>query len=89
MRLRLRQGQQRRGVFVSEARAHRFWQQQCRSLHAFVPRVERRGAYGRCLNSGAVSNQVNDVANAEVVLIIGANPTSNHPVAATWIKNAG
>jgi formate dehydrogenase major subunit len=40
------------------------------------------------VNSGAVSNQVNDVANAEVVLIIGANPTSNHPVAATWIKNA-
>ena len=25
---------------------------------------------------------------AEVVLLIGANPTSNHPVAATWIKNA-
>ena len=38
--------------------------------------------------SGAVSNQVNDVAHAEVVLLIGANPTSNHPVAATWIKNA-
>ncbi len=40
------------------------------------------------VNSGAVSNQVNDVAHAEVVFIIGANPTSNHPVAATWIKNA-
>jgi formate dehydrogenase major subunit len=40
------------------------------------------------VNSGAVSNQVNDVANAEVVLLIGANPASNHPVAATWIKNA-
>ncbi len=40
------------------------------------------------VNSGAVSNQVNDVANAEVVFVIGANPTSNHPVAATWIKNA-
>ena len=40
------------------------------------------------VSSGAVSNQVNDVANAEVVLLIGANPTSNHPVAATWIKNA-
>ncbi len=40
------------------------------------------------IGSGAVSNQVNDVRNAEVVLLIGANPTSNHPVAATWIKNA-
>src|SRR5688500_624122 len=40
------------------------------------------------LGSGAVSNQVNDVANAEVIFLIGANPTSNHPVAATWMKNA-
>jgi formate dehydrogenase major subunit len=40
------------------------------------------------IGSGAVSNQVNDVANAEVVFVIGANPTSNHPVAATWMKNA-
>ncbi len=40
------------------------------------------------INSGAVSNQVNDVLNAEVVFLIGANPTSNHPVAATWMKNA-
>ena len=40
------------------------------------------------VGSGAVSNQVSDVQFAEVVLIIGANPTVNHPVAATWIKNA-
>ncbi len=40
------------------------------------------------VGSGAVSNQVSDVMNAEVVLIIGANPTVNHPVAATWMKNA-
>jgi formate dehydrogenase major subunit len=40
------------------------------------------------IGSGAVSNQVNDVQNAEVVFLIGANPTVNHPVAATWIKNA-
>ena len=40
------------------------------------------------VNSGAVSNQVSDVANAEVIFVIGANPTVNHPVAATWIKNA-
>jgi formate dehydrogenase major subunit len=40
------------------------------------------------IGSGAVSNQVNDVENAEVIFLIGANPTSNHPVAATWLKNA-
>ena len=40
------------------------------------------------VGSGAVSNQVSDVLQAEVVLVIGANPTSNHPVAATWMKNA-
>ncbi len=38
--------------------------------------------------SGAVSNQVNDVAHAEVIFLIGSNPIANHPVAATWIKNA-
>ena len=40
------------------------------------------------VGSGAVSNQVNDVAQAELILVIGSNPTSNHPVAATWMKNA-
>src|ERR1051325_3794897 len=40
------------------------------------------------VGSGAVSNQVNDVENAEVIFLIGANPVSNHPVAATWMKNA-
>ena len=40
------------------------------------------------INSGAVSNQIRDVANAEVMFLIGANPTMNHPVAATFIKNA-
>ena len=40
------------------------------------------------VGSGAVSNQVSDVQFAEVVFVIGANPTVNHPVAATWIKNA-
>ena len=40
------------------------------------------------IGSGAVSNPVMDVMKADVVIIIGANPTVNHPVAATWIKNA-
>ena len=40
------------------------------------------------IGSGAVSNPVMDVLQAEVVMVIGANPIVNHPVAATWIKNA-
>jgi formate dehydrogenase major subunit len=40
------------------------------------------------LNSGAVSNQVSDVQFADCFIIIGANPTVNHPVAATFMKNA-
>jgi formate dehydrogenase major subunit len=41
------------------------------------------------IGSGAVSNPVSDVLKAELIFLIGANPTVNHPVAATWIKNAG
>ena len=40
------------------------------------------------LGSGSVSNPVMDVTQAKVVIVIGANPTVNHPVAATFIKNA-
>src|SRR5689334_9924831 len=40
------------------------------------------------VGSGAVSNQVSDVDVADVIFVIGSNPTSNHPVAATWMKNA-
>jgi formate dehydrogenase major subunit len=40
------------------------------------------------IGSGAVSNPVMDVTKADVVILIGANPTVNHPVAASWLKNA-
>ncbi|HQZ08315.1 MAG TPA: molybdopterin-dependent oxidoreductase, partial [Burkholderiaceae bacterium] len=40
------------------------------------------------VGSGAVSNQVNDIEHSGLILVIGSNPTSNHPVAATWMKNA-
>jgi formate dehydrogenase major subunit len=40
------------------------------------------------IGSGAVSNPVMDVMQSDVVIVIGANPVVNHPVAATWIKNA-
>jgi formate dehydrogenase major subunit len=40
------------------------------------------------IGSGGVTNPIMDVTKAEVVIVIGANPTANHPVAATWMKNA-
>ena len=40
------------------------------------------------VGSAAVSNQVNDVEHAGLIFVIGSNPSANHPVAATWMKNA-
>jgi formate dehydrogenase major subunit len=40
------------------------------------------------LNSGAVSAPFSAAMDAEVIIVIGANPTINHPVAATFLKNA-
>ena len=40
------------------------------------------------VGSGAVSNPVRDVEHSDLILVIGSNPTTNHPVAATWMKNA-
>ena len=40
------------------------------------------------LSSGAVSAPFEAAMDAEVIIVIGANPTVNHPVAATFIKNA-
>ncbi len=40
------------------------------------------------LNSGAVTAPFAAALDAEVIVVIGANPAVNHPVAATFIKNA-
>ncbi len=40
------------------------------------------------IGSGAVSNQVADGTYADVIIVIGARPNDNHPVAATFMKNA-
>ena len=40
------------------------------------------------LNSGAVSAPFSAALDADVIIVIGANPTVNHPVAATFIKSA-
>ncbi|MEE9208628.1 MAG: formate dehydrogenase subunit alpha [Gemmatimonadota bacterium] len=40
------------------------------------------------IGSGAVTNVFADVKNADVALIAGSNTTENHPVAATFMKQA-
>ena len=40
------------------------------------------------LSSGAVSAPFAAALDSDVIIVIGANPTINHPVAATFIKNA-
>ncbi len=40
------------------------------------------------IGSGAVSAPFSECANSDVIVVIGSNPTVNHPVAATFIKNA-
>lgn len=40
------------------------------------------------VGSGAVSASFMEVANADVAILIGCNPESNHPVAATFMKRA-
>ena len=38
------------------------------------------------VGSGAVSATFNEIENADVAIVIGANPIENHPVAATYFK---
>jgi formate dehydrogenase major subunit len=40
------------------------------------------------IGSAAVTATFAQCANADVIVVIGANPTENHPVAATYFKNA-
>src|SRR6185369_15422212 len=40
------------------------------------------------IGSGAVTATFNEVEHADVIVIIGANPSENHPVAATYFKQA-
>ena len=40
------------------------------------------------VGSGAVSATFNEVKNSDVIVVIGANPAENHPVAATFFKQA-
>ncbi len=35
-----------------------------------------------------MTNQWNDIKNADVILVMGSNPASNHPVSMRWIRKA-
>ena len=41
-----------------------------------------------CVNSGAVSAPFMAATDADCIIVIGARPTENHPVAATYLKRA-
>ncbi|MEO1795016.1 MAG: molybdopterin-dependent oxidoreductase, partial [Pseudomonadota bacterium] len=40
------------------------------------------------IGSGSVTASFNEALNADTIIVIGANPTENHPVAATYLKQA-
>ena len=40
------------------------------------------------IGSAAVTAPFSEAANADVIMVVGANPAGNHPVAATFMKNA-
>jgi len=41
-----------------------------------------------CIGSGAVTAPFTAVGDSDLIIVIGANPTENHPVAATYFKQA-
>src|SRR5690606_12520181 len=40
------------------------------------------------IGTGAVTATFNEAQKSDVIIVIGANPTENHPVAATYFKQA-
>ena len=50
---------------------------------ATLPRLRR---FLENVGSGAVTATFNEIKNADVAIVIGANPVENHPVAATYFK---
>lgn len=43
---------------------------------------------GAAFGSGAMTNSLDDLAEADVIFVIGSNPTENHPVIGSMIKSA-
>ena len=86
-RLRLGQGLERGGLSGPEADAHRLRSNNVdhctRLCHA-----SSVAALLENIGSGAVTAPFTAVKDADVIIVIGANPTENHPVAATYFKQA-
>ena len=85
--LRLREVQQRGGLPLPEARARRLRDQQRRPLHAALPRLVGGGAAADD-RLRRRDHHLRRHRNSDVALITGTNTTSNHPVAATFFKDA-
>jgi len=45
-------------------------------------------ALAESFGRGAMTNQYNDLKNADVILVMGGNPAENHPVSMKWILRA-
>ena len=86
--LRLRQGLERGGVPRPEAGPPGLRDQQRRPLYAALPTPRRVAALLEGIGSGAVTAPFTACDDSDVIIVIGANPTENHPVAATFFKQA-
>jgi formate dehydrogenase major subunit len=66
-----------------------FGSAKCSNEEAYLfQKLVRTGFGTNSVGSGAVSAPFGAVKDADVVMVIGANPTENHPVAATYFKQA-
>jgi formate dehydrogenase major subunit len=45
-------------------------------------------ALAESFGRGAMTNQWNDFKNADVILVMGANPAENHPISMRWVMKA-
>ena len=46
------------------------------------------GRSGPTFGRGAMTNHWDDLKNADVILVIGANPAENHPASMLWVNRA-
>ena len=78
---------QRGSLCLSEADSAGIRDQQCRSLHPTLPcligsRPHGRAEFRRCDSAFTAA------ADSDCIIVIGARPAENHPVAATFLKAA-
>ena len=81
-------GSNEEAYLFQKAGAHRLRHQQCRPLHAPVPRLLRRRSDGMHRFGRRDRPVHRGQAIPTCIIVIGANPAQNHPVAATYLKQA-